>query len=170
MPYVTSLLGESAAANNTGDYRGYQVWVKGNGRVQVTQGPETWLFHDYIDAKYWVDQKEGQEPEPAPAPVLSSLEPNTAVLNTPDVTMHCIGSGFTEESVINFAGQPEPIVFVSDTEITTIITLSLPWGAVTVPVYVENADGQTSETLDFTFTEEVAGGTRKAPARKAVKP
>lgn len=95
-------------------------------------------------------------PEPTPAPVLTSLNPATAVLNDPDVTMHCIGSGFTPESVIYFAGQPEPIVFVSEGDISTVITLSLPWGAVTVPVYVENTDAQRSATLDFTFTEAAA--------------
>jgi len=55
--------------------------------------------------------------------------------------------------VIVFADEDEPIEFISDTEVTTIITLSLPWGAVTVPVKVRNADGQESAALDFTFTE-----------------
>ena len=94
--------------------------------------------------------------EPGPAPTLTSLDPNTAELNAPDITMHCHGSGFTAESVIVFAGQDEPIVFISENEITTGITLSLPWGAVTVPVSVRNADGQQTADLDFTFTEAVA--------------
>jgi hypothetical protein len=68
------------------------------------------------------------------------------------VTMHVHGTGFTESSVIYFANQPEPIVFVSAEEITTVITLSLPWGAVTVPVWVQNGAEQSNE-LSFTFTE-----------------
>jgi hypothetical protein len=94
--------------------------------------------------------------EPGPAPTLTSLDPNTAVLGAPNITMHCRGSGFTPESVIVFAGQDEPIVFISPEDITTVITLSLPWGAVTVPVSVRNADGQQTADLDFTFTEEAA--------------
>jgi hypothetical protein len=88
------------------------------------------------------------------APVLSSLNPNTAELGSADVTMHCIGSGFTESSVIMFAGQPEPIVFISDTDITTIVKPSLGWGVVTVQVTVKN-DTAESEPQDFTFTEAV---------------
>ena len=81
-----------------------------------------------------------EPPDPALAPTLTSLDPNTAVLGSEDFTLRCLGTNFTEESVINFAGQPEPIVFVSAEEITTIVKPSLGWGAVTVPVCVQNAD------------------------------
>lgn len=91
--------------------------------------------------------------EDLPPPVVDELVPATAELNSPDVTLHVMGSGFVAGSVIVFAGQDEPIVFVSDEEITTIITLSLPWGAVKVPVFVRNPDGQESASLDFEFTE-----------------
>jgi IPT/TIG domain len=97
----------------------------------------------------------GTPPEPDVTPVLTSLSPNTGELNSADITMHCIGTGFTETSVINFAGNDELTVFVSDTDITTIITMSLPWGAVTVPVTVKNGTAE-SAPLDFTFTEAVA--------------
>jgi len=153
MAFTTPLLGEAVSGNNTGEYKGYQVWVKGNGRVQLQKDGQTWLYHDYIDAIYWIDQVEGTPPVEAPAPTLTSLDPTTAELGAPDVTLHCHGSGFTAESLIIFADQDEPIEFISDSEITTIITLSLPWGAVTVPVKVRNADGQESAALDFTFTE-----------------
>lgn len=86
------------------------------------------------------------------APTLTSLDPATAVLNDPDFTLHVHGSGFTASSVIVFAGQDEPIVFISATEITTIVKPSLPWGAVTVPVRVRNGT-EESAPLDFTFTE-----------------
>lgn len=154
MPFTSPLIPDISNADNTGEYKGFNIWVQGNGRVQVTRGPETWLFQDYIDAKYWIDIAD--ENQPAPPPVLSSIDPATGVLNSADITMHCHGSGFTEESQIFFADNPEPIVFISDSDITTVITMSLPWGAVSVPVYVQNADGQKSATLDFTFTEEAA--------------
>jgi hypothetical protein len=97
----------------------------------------------------WIYDETHAQPEP---PVLTSISPDTAELNSADVTMTCTGSGFTESSVINFAGQDEPIVFVSDTEITTVVKPSLPWGAVTVPVLVKNGAEESAE-LSFTFTE-----------------
>lgn len=93
--------------------------------------------------------------------VLESILPNTAELNSPDVTLHCIGTGFTPSSVIYFAGQPEPIVFVSAEEVTTVVKPSLPWGAVTVNVSVDD-----SEALPFTFTEPAA---RTAPPPRGSK-
>lgn len=93
------------------------------------------------------------EPPELTKPVIDHLDPATAVLGDPDVTMHVHGSDFDDGCVIVFAGNDEPIVFISDTEITTIITLSLPWGAVTVPVAVRNANGDLSNEVSFTFTE-----------------
>src|SRR5580765_6434892 len=101
-----------------------------------------------------------------PLPVVSSLDPDTAVLGSADVTMHVHGSGFTEGSTIYFADQPEPIVFVSDTDISTVVKPTLGWGAVTVQVYVQSPDGQKSAELPFTFTEagrEAQAGDRKFP-------
>ena len=95
-------------------------------------------------------------PEPPPAkdpPVAISLDPETAVLGSEDITMHVLGSGFTEGSVIYFANEDEPAVFISETDISTGVKPSLGWGPVTVQVYVQNADGQKSAELPFTFTE-----------------
>jgi len=92
-------------------------------------------------------------PEPAAAPVLDSLDPATAELNTGDITLRCLGSGFSGDSAIYFANNPEPIVFVSEAEVTTIVKTDLPWGPATLPVWVQNADGQQSATINFVFTE-----------------
>jgi len=87
------------------------------------------------------------------APVLTSLDPETAVKDSPDFTLHCLGSGFTESSVIMFAGQPEPIQFISDTDISTGVKPSLGWGTNTpLPVSVKNGDKESAE-LSFTFTD-----------------
>jgi len=87
-------------------------------------------------------------------PTISALTPNTAVLDSPDVTMVVTGTDFSENSVIIFAGQEEPIEYISDTEISTIVKPSLGWGAVTVPVSVKNGTMESGE-LEFTFTEPV---------------
>jgi hypothetical protein len=88
-------------------------------------------------------------------PVLSSLSQTEAVAgHDPDFTLSCIGSNFNSGSVINFAGEEEPTVFVSDTEVTTIVKPSLFVNPDVVPVYVHTGDLK-SEVLDFTFTEYV---------------
>lgn len=97
-----------------------------------------------------------EPPEPPEPVALTSIDPTTAVLNDPDVTLHCYGSGFTTSSTIYFADQPEPITFVSAEEVTTIVKPSLPWGAVTVPVRVDD-----SAPLDFTFSETAAARTSR---------
>lgn len=97
-------------------------------------------------------------PEPPvipPAPTIASLSPNTAVAaSVDDVEMLVTGTGFTNQSVIVFNGHDEPIVFYSDTEISTLITCSIFLVADTVSVEVRDAGG-TSNSLDFTFTEPV---------------
>ena len=111
------------------------------GAADVVEKDEGWLYDET-----------NIEPDEDEAPVLSAISPNTAELNAPDVTMTCTGTGFTEDSVIVFAGNDEPIVFVSDTEISTVVKPSLGWGAVAVPVLVRNGTAE-SASLDFTFTE-----------------
>lgn len=125
-------------------------------------------FEDAINRGGTSDNPESASGEPTPpppdggdggdgggggdvAPVLSSLDPNTAALDSADVTMHVHGTGFTASSVIHFATNDEPTVFVSDTEVTTVVKPSLGWGEVAVPVTVKNGT-QSSNALDFTFT------------------
>ena len=110
----------------------------------------------------------GPEPEPA-NPVIDSLDPNTAELGSADVTMRVLGSNFDEGSTIYFAEQPEPIVFVSENEITTGVKPSLGWGAVTVQVAVQKSDDTVSNEMPFTFTEaapeaESSGGRQTSSA------
>jgi len=94
-------------------------------------------------------------PNPDTAPVLTSLNPATAEVGGADVTLHCIGTGFSEFSVIIFNGGPETTTFVSATEVTTTVEPSTASGAVTVPVAVRNGYS-VSNSLDFTFTEPAA--------------
>jgi hypothetical protein len=94
-------------------------------------------------------------------PVLNSIDPSTAVLGDPDVTMTCVGSKFTPNSVIMFADNPEPITFVSSSEISTIVKPSLGWGAVSVPVFVKNGLKESAK-LSFTFTEPLGRKGLKA--------
>lgn len=87
---------------------------------------------------------------PLPSPTLTSLEPNTAVSGDPDFTLHYRGTDFTENSIIRFAGQDEPTVFIDSTDITTIVKPSL-FAPATVQCSVTDGGAET-QSLDFEFT------------------
>jgi predicted flap endonuclease-1-like 5' DNA nuclease len=152
--------------------------------VQCTRGPtstqvgdNTYYFdideHGRAVAEVW-NQKHADaltsvvwyrvvEKDPQPL-VLTSIEPTTVELNSPDFALVCTGTGFAKDSYIVFADQVEPINFVSSEEISTIVKPSLGWGAVTVPVKVRDYAGEETAALDFTFTEAVGATQASATA------
>jgi hypothetical protein len=98
----------------------------------------------------------------APAPVLTTLTPATAVAgDATDITLVVTGSDFSARSAIYFNNLPEPTTFVSDTEISTVVKPSLFTEPATCPVDVRNPDGGKSNPLDFTFTEIVTRSSHK---------
>jgi hypothetical protein len=95
--------------------------------------------------------------------VLDALEPATAVLGSPDFTLHVRGSGFAADAVILWNGSPEPTTVVSPTELTTGVNMATAVAAVTIPVTVTQG-GVVSNALDFTFTAPAATANRRVPA------
>jgi len=93
---------------------------------------------------------------------ISSLDPDEATIGeeTFDIFVH--GTGFTENSVIIFAGQEEPTDLEDDGTLSTGINMDVWQGADTVKVAVKDGD-RTSNEMDFTFHAEPA--TRKAPPK-----
>jgi len=89
-------------------------------------------------------------------PVVTSLSPSSVVLGSPSFDVHVIGTGFKPDSVIVFAGHNEPTTFVSATELTTGVDMSVWAGPDAVPVAVLNADGVQSDPMNFTFTDPTA--------------
>jgi hypothetical protein len=85
-------------------------------------------------------------------PVLTTLQPATAVLGAPSFTLHVQGTDFGEGAVIVFAGHDEPTTLVSPTEVTTGVDMTMWQGPDTVPVAVRHGGGPLSNTLPFTFT------------------
>jgi hypothetical protein len=88
-----------------------------------------------------------------PAPVgvavtVTGLDPDTAAMDDPDLTLRVLGTGFTPDTVILFNNGEEPTVFVSDTEVTTGVKPSTASSPGRVPVSVLGA----AESFDFTFT------------------
>jgi hypothetical protein len=114
-------------------------------------------FSDVVGAamtKYHADALVYVPPVVEPATV-TGLEPRDAVMNGPDFTLHVLGIGFTEETIILFNHGEEPTTFVSATEVTTIVKPSLVGAPVAVPVSVVDGLGE----IQFTFLPEGAGAS-----------
>jgi hypothetical protein len=90
------------------------------------------------------------------SPKVDSLDPSSVELGSPSFDIHVMGSGFTPESVIVFNGYEEPTVFVSDSELTTGVNMSVWLAPAEVPVSVGSV-GVQSESVMFTFLAPEAG-------------
>ena len=90
-------------------------------------------------------------PDAPGAAVLSNIDPDTAVIGGPDITMTATGSGFGPGSVITFNGGEETTVFVDANTLTTIVKPSTATTPGTYPVTVVSAFGE-SAPAGFTFT------------------
>ena len=87
-----------------------------------------------------------------PTPVLSILDPASAQANEQDVEIMVGGENFIDLSIVNFDGTNVETTFVSATELT--VTVSGADAADTVDVFVDNTEGEVSETVEFEFTVE----------------
>jgi hypothetical protein len=85
----------------------------------------------------------------AEAGTVTGITPTTAVCGGPDVTLHVQGTGFTPATVILFNGLEEPTVFVSATDVTTVVKPSLFLVPADCPVSVVGA-GSAPVTFSFT--------------------
>jgi hypothetical protein len=118
------------------------------GRILALQGEivradETWITYEGGPTL----------PEPVGAPTLDSLNPDSAVAgDAADITLSCIGTGFTADTIIMFNGLPEPTTLVSDTEVTTGVKPSLFVVPAVCPVELHTNMNVTA-SLDFTFEE-----------------
>lgn len=84
---------------------------------------------------------------------VTSLTPSSAEIGDPNFTIHVHGTNFTSLSKIIFNGFEEPTTFVSATELTTGVNMSV-WAAPAVlPVGVLSEQGVLSNTMNFTFTD-----------------
>jgi hypothetical protein len=153
-PFTDPILPAPTAGDNTGQYGGYNIRVKGDGRVQaVNNAGETAMFLNVLNAKTWIDAGSGgTEPLPGQEPTLTQLSPAEAVIGSTDFTLVVIGTNFTPTSVIVFNGGVEPTTYVSATELNTGIKPSTASAAATVPVTVQQGSFETAP-LDFEFTE-----------------
>jgi hypothetical protein len=88
-------------------------------------------------------------------PVVNTLTPASAEIGDPSFTLHVHGSNFDSGSKIYFNGIEEPTTLVSATEVTTGVNMPLWLAPAVVPVLVQNSNGTTSASMNFTFTDGV---------------
>jgi len=82
-------------------------------------------------------------------PVIVSLNPTTATVGDPDFTLHVLGTGFKADDVLMWNGAPEATTFVSDTELTTGVTMSLVSVGSVCMIAVQPAIGPPSAPVEF---------------------
>jgi hypothetical protein len=111
----------------------------------------------------------GGEGEADEAPEIEALDPDEIEIGSADVVLHVHGTGFTEQSVIHFAGYDEPTTFVNDTELTTGLKPSLWSDGVVVQCSVKNGD-KVSEEVEFEFLDAAPEATRQTKRTKPKPP
>ena len=98
------------------------------------------------------------------APTIEALDPDEAEVGSADVVMEVHGTGFTEESVVQFNAEDRPTEYISETELTITVQPS-QWSDGVVPVRVKNGD-QLSEPVEFEFIEAEAPASRQTKRTK----
>jgi hypothetical protein len=83
---------------------------------------------------------------------VTSLTPNSAELGDPSFTLHVHGANYDTTSKIIFNGFEEPTTFVSATELTTGVDMSV-WAAPAVLPVAVVKNGVMSEPMMFTFVD-----------------
>jgi IPT/TIG domain len=153
MAFTDPILGVNPlAADNTGTYKGFKIRVKGDGRVEsVDPSDNTFMHRSIINAQHWIDSLETVV---APTCTLDSIDPATAVVGDPDVTVTLTGTGFTPSAALVWNGVQDTLTYVSDTELTTVVKVSLATVASTATVAVYQG-GYTTPSLPFEFTEPI---------------
>src|SRR5262249_46241304 len=89
-----------------------------------------------------------------PTPVLTSLNPNTAVAGSGAFTLTANGSGFAPSSIVRWNGQDRTTNLVSSTQLNASINAGDVANAVTaqVTVFTPSPGGGTSSNVPFTVT------------------
>jgi hypothetical protein len=102
----------------------------------------------------WLTIAGVSRPAPTNPPVLTALEPNTAVIGSPPLQMVCRGTAITRQTAIYFgaaAVAPERTDAIDDTACATLINMPLWDAPTTVDVHLISELGE-SNALPFTFT------------------
>jgi hypothetical protein len=114
-----------------------------------------------------------------PAPVLTSISPQSAMLGTPSFTLRVLGSNFDPAAQIIWNGSAEPTTFVSETELTTGVNMETAEVALEIPIAVYSGFGVLSNEIIFRLIDPPIEGrfiqereeiitTEKDPSKPAI--
>ena len=85
-------------------------------------------------------------------PVITALNPGSAIAGGPAFTLHVSGTSFELSSVVQWNGSPRPTQFVSPTDLTASIPGSDIVTSGSVPITVSTPGRGTSNVLSFTVS------------------
>ena len=108
--------------------------------------------------------------QPNPVPTLTSVEPGTALLGGPNVTVTLIGTNFLASSIARLNGQNLVTTFISDTQLTADIPTTEMNAGGTFPITVFNQPpaGGESNALDIIVQNPVPVLASLSPGSKIV--
>jgi IPT/TIG domain len=162
--HAQGVVAESVAAQV--DPESYNVLLRAPGKATevpeggfvVPEGPPGGPLQGSSMSGAIPDSVQPTPPEPDEGqPVLDSIDPSSANIGDPDLTMNVNGSKFVDGSVIVFNGGDEETTFISDSQLSTIIKPSTATTPGSYGVNVRNPDGQYAPLEQtFTFIEAVA--------------
>jgi RHS repeat-associated protein len=87
-----------------------------------------------------------------PAPVLTSIAPNSIIAGSPDFTLTLNGDNFVKTSIFSFDGQAVVSTYISKTQLQATIPATTITTPGTYPVKVTNPTPGGGETIPVTFT------------------
>jgi hypothetical protein len=108
----------------------------------------------------------GPNPEPPDpdviTPSLTSLHPASAPIQTGDMNVRILGTGFTEETVMVWNGADDVAAYISDTEMTTVVKTDMATVPSTCTVMMRNGASNISNVLNFELVDGTPEGRRGA--------
>ncbi len=105
-----------------------------------------------------------------PAPILSSLSPNSAAAGGPAFTLTVVGSNFLPGSVVRWSGSNRPTTFIGNNQLRAAIPDSDIASVVPINVTVSNPTPGGGESALQSFTINSAAQARVAAATPTMQP
>jgi hypothetical protein len=85
-------------------------------------------------------------------PTVTALNPSGAVVGDPNFTLVVTGTGFDAASIISWKGMSAVTQYVSATQLSAAIDISLELAAAEIPVAVQSGTGVLSNSVMFSLT------------------
>jgi hypothetical protein len=150
-------LAEASAPNNASNVTWTYVGTGVTSRTWTVAMPTTggpYEFRLFLNDGYTRAATSSQISIVPAAPVITSLNPSSAMAGTPTVTLNVNGSNFTPASVVQWNGSPRTTTYFSPSLLTARITAAdlAVAGTPQVTVVTPAPGGGTSNAVTFTVT------------------